>query len=111
MDCIPHRGTDAVTLNYFDTKLEMKIQVDPRRKALAAALIQINPKQPNTEYIISFASKSLTETETCYMSVLGLKTFILTFWGQRKSLSNLTISHLWPFILKTLHKLLYYYSV
>ena len=61
--------TDSVTLNYFNPTLETKIQVDASRKALGAALIQIDPKQPNTKHIISFASKSLTKTETHYVNI------------------------------------------
>ena len=56
--------TDSVILNYFNPILETKIQVDESHKVLGAALIQINPKQPNTARIISFTSKSLNETET-----------------------------------------------
>ena len=39
--------TESVTLNYFNPTLETKIQVDASYKALGAALIQIDPKQPN----------------------------------------------------------------
>jgi hypothetical protein len=41
-------------------------QVDASKKGLGAALIQIEPKHPEQENIIAFASKSLTETEKRY---------------------------------------------
>ena len=63
--------TSSVTLNHFDPRqeTETKIQVDASNKALGAALIQIDPNKPTMGHIISFASKSITETETCYVNI------------------------------------------
>ena len=74
--------TESVTLNYFNPTLDTKIQVDASHKALGAALIQIDPKQPNTERIISFASKSLTETETRYANIE--REFLAVVFGAEK---------------------------
>ena len=74
--------TDSVTLNYFNPTLETKIHVDASRKALGAALIRIDLKQPNTEHIISFASKSFTGTETRYANIE--REFLASVFGAEK---------------------------
>jgi hypothetical protein len=61
--------TSATTLNYFNPKLKTKIQVDASLKGLGAALIQTDPREPDKERIVAFASKSLTETETRYANI------------------------------------------
>jgi hypothetical protein len=43
--------------------------VDASKQGLGAALIQIDPQQPEQENIIAFASKSLTETEKKYANI------------------------------------------
>ena len=59
-------------------------QTDALRNLLKkdAALIQIDPKQPNTERIISFASKSPTETETRYANIE--REFLAVVFGAEK---------------------------
>jgi transposase InsO family protein len=68
-DALKARITSATTLNYFDPKLKTKIQVDASLKGLGAALIQTDPKEPDKERVVAFASKSLTDTETRYANI------------------------------------------
>jgi hypothetical protein len=57
-DSISHE----VTLNYFDPKKEITIQVDASMRGLGAALLQDNKP-------VAFASKALTDVETRYANI------------------------------------------
>ena len=56
-------------LQYFNPRLQTKIQVDASQHGLGAALIQIDPKEPDVERVIAFASKSPSETESRYANI------------------------------------------
>ncbi len=54
--------TEATTLTYFNEKKEVTLQVDASTKGLGAALLQDGKP-------VTFASKSLTETEARYANI------------------------------------------
>ena len=59
--------TNSATLCYFNPKLfQTKLQVDASIVGLGAAIIQINPAEPEKERIIACASKNLSDVETRY---------------------------------------------
>ena len=60
---------EAATLCYFNPKHKTIIQVDASKHGLGAALIQIDPSQPNKERIVAFASKSLSDVEQRYANI------------------------------------------
>ena len=74
--------SNASTLHYFNPKLETKIQVDASQKGLGAALIQIDPAAPESERVIAFASKSLTEVERRYANIE--REFLAVVFGAEK---------------------------
>lgn len=67
---------NTVSLQYFNPKLQTKVQVDASKHGLGAALIQITDN--NEERIIAFASKALTETEMRYANIESVSS---CFWN------------------------------
>jgi hypothetical protein len=70
------------TLRYYNPKFKTKLQVDASQKGLGAALIQMDPSEPEKERIIAFASKSLTDTETRYANIE--REFLAVVFGVEK---------------------------
>ena len=56
-------------LHSTTSTLSWRVQVDASKKGLGAALIQVDPSEPDKERIIAFASKSLSEVETLYANI------------------------------------------
>jgi hypothetical protein len=61
--------SNATTLNFFYPQFQTILEVDSSKEGLGAALIQIDPEEPNKERIVAFASKALSEVETQYANI------------------------------------------
>ena len=57
---------NAITLSYFNPRLDTKIQVDASTRGLGAALVQV---ENGHEKVIAFASKALTPVEQRYANI------------------------------------------
>lgn len=68
-DDIKQAIASATTLHYFNPQYQTKIQVDASKVGLGAALIQVDPDEPNRERVVAFASKSLSQVETRYANI------------------------------------------
>ena len=101
--------TESVILNYFKPEYNTKIQVDASGKGLGAALIQTDPAKPDHEYMIAFASKSLSDVEQRYANieremlavVFGIERFHTYVYGSsfqvesdHKPLENIVLKNL-----------------
>ena len=60
---------NATTLSFFNPQWQTKVQVDASKLGLGAALIQVQPAEPDKERVIAFASKSLSDVETRYANI------------------------------------------